>query len=61
METRTLNDFRPLASDTLAGELDFKLSGRWELNFLASGSREERLGREDQKEYSATASLYLHF
>jgi len=60
-ETGSLNEIEVLRSHVMGGELNWRLSRRWMLNFLGSHSLEDRIGQSRLGHNSASLTAYFRF
>lgn len=60
-EIRSVNDVEVLASDTVAGELNTNVGARLTVGMTASSSRQERVGRGELRQHSASATIGVRF
>ena len=60
-ETGSLNEIEVLRSHVMGGELNWRLSRRWMLNFLGSHSLEDRIDQSRLGHNSASLTAYFRF
>lgn len=61
VETGSLNEIEVLRSLSFAGELNWRITRRWTINFRGGESREDRLNNPRLQHHLADGALYFRF